>query len=163
MAKANVPSDVFRFINMHGGDDSVCWEWMQSVGAGKGRGRARPYFSLGGKKVIATRVVYELVNGRTLADWEVIRHECDNPICCNPKHLQVGTIHDNIADMVERDRHGLPSHVVRRVRVLLSRNRTHQEIADLYGLDRSVVTRIANDALHTHANDYPTKEDHDAD
>lgn len=35
----------------------------------------------------------------------VVRHKCDNPACCNPKHLVLGTQKDNIADMLSRHGH----------------------------------------------------------
>jgi len=37
----------------------------------------------------------------------IVRHSCDNPGCCNPDHLSVGTHADNVADRVERDRSAL--------------------------------------------------------
>lgn len=35
----------------------------------------------------------------------VVRHKCDNPPCCNPEHLEIGTIAENISDAVSRKRH----------------------------------------------------------
>lgn len=34
----------------------------------------------------------------------VVRHSCDNPPCCNPKHLILGTQGQNVADMIARGR-----------------------------------------------------------
>jgi hypothetical protein len=163
MPRPNTRHSVFQHINMHGGDRNVCWEWLLVAGGGKGRGKPRPYISIGGRKIIVTRIVYELMKGVTLSDDDLICHTCDNSICCNPDHLYIGTHEDNTNDMVSRDRHGLPSHVVRRIRTLLDREppMTHQAIGDLYGVDRSVITRIANNKLHTHVNDYPSKEESD--
>lgn len=158
MAKRNTRVDVWKHINMHGGDRSVCWEWLLAPGGGTARGKARAYFTIDGRKHVVQRVIYEDVNGVTLAPDQFIRHTCDNSLCCNDAHFLIGTHQQNMEDMVSRDRHGLPSHVVRRIRVLLMRgDKTHQEIGDLYAVSRSVVTRIANDEAHTHVNDYPTR------
>ena len=35
-------------------------------------------------------------------------HKCDNPICCNPNHLEPGSIKDNNIDCNEKDRRNLP-------------------------------------------------------
>jgi HNH endonuclease len=35
----------------------------------------------------------------------VICHECDNPPCCNPKHLWEGTYSENLKDAYDKGRH----------------------------------------------------------
>lgn len=50
------------------------------------------------------RYVYMLL-GNKIEDSEVLRHKCDNPICCNPAHMETGTQSDNINDMILRGRH----------------------------------------------------------
>lgn len=159
MARRNKPVDVFRHIDMSGGGDA-CWPWKGATGGGTGRSKARPYFALNGQKVIAYRLVWELMKGEKLTSDVMLCHQCDNSICCNPAHLEKGDHARNTHDMVSRDRHGLPSHVVRRIRTLLLRgNNTQQEIADLYGIDRTIVSRIKNDEIHTQPEDYPDTED----
>ncbi len=37
-------------------------------------------------------------------DGLFVRHTCDNPPCCNPAHLLIGTAADNTHDAIERDR-----------------------------------------------------------
>lgn len=35
----------------------------------------------------------------------VIRHTCDNRLCCNPLHLVSGSQYDNVKDAMEKGRH----------------------------------------------------------
>ena len=57
----NVPTDVFKHINMHGGDKDVCWEWTGKVNKKDGR----PYFTVDGKRKPSYNVVLELSSGET--------------------------------------------------------------------------------------------------
>jgi hypothetical protein len=49
------------------------------------------------------RLAWELANGPIPAGLQVL-HRCDNPRCCNPDHLFVGTQQDNMADMALKKR-----------------------------------------------------------
>lgn len=42
--------------------------------------------------------------GRPLLTEEIACHQCDNPICINPDHLEVGSHQDNMNEMKERKR-----------------------------------------------------------
>ena len=143
----NVPTDVFKHINMHGGDKDVCWEWTGKVNKKDGR----PYFTVDGKRKPSYNVVLELSSGETqeeatkrLGKKALSCHSCDNKICNNPHHLSWGTHQDNMNDMVERERHGVPRTVVRSIQKLLKEGRSHSSIAELYGLSRETVTAINN-------------------
>lgn len=75
-----------------------CWEWT----AGKLNG-GHGSFKLDGKTVAAHRVAYELCVGK-IPNGVVIRHDCDNPPCCNPDHLSPGSQLENMKDKVDRGR-----------------------------------------------------------
>lgn len=75
-----------------------CWLWQASVDR-HGYGR----FSVNGRTGRAHRRAWELVHG-TIPAGLVVRHRCDVPLCCNPAHLEVGTVAENARDMVERGR-----------------------------------------------------------
>ncbi len=143
MPKRNELIDVFASIMT--GDENKCWPWLGGLG---GRDRDRPYFSFDGKKVLAYRVVYQLAKG-PIPDGELIRHTCDNSLCCNPKHLELGSHADNNNDIYMRDRAGLPVSMVREINRLLETTQlTHEAIAQemhlRYGrkIDRSTVSKI---------------------
>jgi len=76
---------------------SECWNWSGCGGGGYG------CFTMMGVLYKAHRVVWSLFNGSPPLDMCVL-HKCDNPPCCNPNHLFLGTRFDNMRDMVKKGR-----------------------------------------------------------
>lgn len=79
-----------------------CWEWRgdrNELGYGRLTLKRK-----GLDKTRVHRLMFERYVG-SIPDGMVIRHKCDNPPCCNPDHLEVGTQADNLADMVSRGRY----------------------------------------------------------
>lgn len=82
--------------------DDQCWNWRGKT-SGDGYGQFQIYGD--GSSVVhrAHRIAHTLVNG-AIPPGLFILHSCDNPLCCNPRHLRAGTAQDNSDDMVERGR-----------------------------------------------------------
>ena len=55
------------------------------------------------KYKLAHRVAFELANGEIPGKF-IVCHTCDNPSCCNPSHLMLGTPKSNTADMLIKNR-----------------------------------------------------------
>jgi HNH endonuclease len=73
-----------------------CWPWTRQCNM---NGYGRLY--QGNKTVLAHRIAFELTYGPPTG---IILHKCDNPACCNPRHLIDGTRAGNIHDMDVKQR-----------------------------------------------------------
>lgn len=82
-----------------------CWEWQ---GGTNGEGYGVVCFRK--KTHYIHRVICELFN-RPLLVTEEACHSCNNPVCCNPKHLSPGTRFDNTHDHAEYCGRGRPQTV----------------------------------------------------
>ena len=82
----------WSYVDQSGGPDA-CWPW-------RGYRRADGYgqFHLDGRTEVASRLALEDALEVDLPDGVIVRHTCDNPPCCNPRHLVQGSHADNAAD-----------------------------------------------------------------
>lgn len=130
--------------------DSGCWEFVGAISDGYGTIRYN------GRVHKSHRVSWEIENG-PIPEGMCVLHHCDNPTCCNPKHLFLGTKKDNSDDMISkgRDYHNpewirgeanghaklLKSDVLE-IKQLLNEGYTQQSIADAYGCSRENIKKI---------------------
>ncbi len=82
-----------------------CWEWL-GARLKSGYGFSKRICYIQGKKKNSTshRLFYEKFKGK-IPEGLFVCHKCDNPICCNPDHLFLGTAKDNVRDMMNKGRH----------------------------------------------------------
>lgn len=148
----SVEARLWARIDRRGPDE--CWPY--------GNGRSYGYISVGGRKMLAHRLVYLLVYGE-LKRGEVVRHTCDNPPCCNPTHLLSGTQLDNMADARDRGRRRftgspgeqngnakLTAERVMAMRCMYASGATQREVAALFGVTRSLAHRIVTGRAWAH-------------
>lgn len=152
-------SNINRFWNKvekHGPDD--CWPWTAyRRHGGYGEFAVRPHPS----PFRSNRLAFLITTGKDPGNLNVL-HRCDNPPCCNPKHLFLGTNDDNIADMVSKGRHSfatnppkrmqngsanfcsiLTDEAVRSIRFRFAAGGiTQRELAAEYGVGQTAISRI---------------------
>jgi hypothetical protein len=168
MSRKNTIEDFFANIDTRGGDNEQCWPW---IGHASTVHKDRGYFSFEGKRWLVYRLMYYLVYGNIPEeDAEgrqiVVRHKCDNSLCCNPVHLVLGTRAENEQDKYLNDRAGLPVAVVREIKRLLQTTQWSQEqIAKFvterynYQVSRSAVRDIKNGFRRTNIDQAKTMEE----
>jgi len=88
------------WANVEKKSDDECWPWIGSTARGRG------FIGIGELGVnfrnhIASRVSYVIHHGNIPAGL-IVRHKCDNGICVNPNHLEIGTMRDNYHDASTR-------------------------------------------------------------
>lgn len=125
-----------------------CWEWM-STRHRKGYGS----FKIGKKTCKTHRISYRNYIG-PLSPTIKVCHTCDNPPCCNPAHLFLGTDKDNSDDKIAkgRDRKASPENnggggkltwdKVREIRRLRAEGLSQQAIANKYGVSQPMIGLI---------------------
>jgi hypothetical protein len=104
--KMNYSSDIIkRFWDKvhYPGNDQDCWEWTAcrwGIGYGCFALTIPPQRK---KSIMAHRFAWEFYNGPIPSNLNVL-HKCDNPPCCNPEHLFLGTASDNMCDRDSKNR-----------------------------------------------------------
>lgn len=103
--RKNTQDDFWNLVAR--GQGNACWPWLGQL-SDNGYGRLR----IGGRVRFTHQLAYEFTNsyefvrcGRTISrDSILCLHRCDNPPCCNPGHLWLGTQLDNRRDCVAKGR-----------------------------------------------------------
>lgn len=78
--------------------ENGCWEWQASTqfwGYGA--------FRLGKSVTSSHRAAYRMFKGE-IPKGIFVCHKCDNPPCCNPDHLFLGTQKENLKDADSKNR-----------------------------------------------------------
>lgn len=153
----NVPRLGLRWLRLQlaEGDRSECWEYPY--------GRLPNGYGaiwLRGRNHGAHRVAWMLEHGTAPPNSRtiVVMHSCDNPPCCNPDHLALGSQSDNVLDTIRRGRAVQPvgeaSHNARLteadVRAIRASADTQTALARRYGVTQSAIWKIITHRMWRH-------------
>ena len=74
----------------------------------------------------------------------LICHKCDTPRCCNPEHLQLGTIQQNALDSLNYSKAvKLTENDVREIKTCLKDNSlTNDELSKKYNISKTAVKQV---------------------
>ena len=112
ISKQNTPKDFWKRVDKKTGPVlnrriGRCWNWTGAVFNKGGYGQA--HFK--GKAYPAQRLAWILTNGG-IPPGRLACHICDNPLCCRPSHLFLGTPKENTTDMIRKGRQRGGTHAV---------------------------------------------------
>lgn len=139
-------------------DKNKCWEW-QGARNTKGYGNLR----INKNYTHAHRVAWETTNFPIPAGY-LVMHLCDNPACCNPSHLVLGTVQTNTCDMLIKNRQGfhknratgtrnanakLTDDIVRDIKAFYPTKNQYQ-LADKYGVSQPTIGCIVRGETWRH-------------
>lgn len=79
------------------GEPDECWLWRAGTHGKYGR------FTAWGQSLGAHCVAWIITNGE-IPKGLFVCHTCDTPLCCNPRHLWLGTTQQNTADRDAKQR-----------------------------------------------------------
>lgn len=138
---------------------SGCWEWNR-YRDDDGYGRTR--IGKNRSQQRAHRISYEAFK-ESIPEGMVVMHSCDNPCCCNPDHLSVGTQLENIADSRNKRRGGsywypgaenpksiLTDDDVRAIRKLRAANMPYSKIAEQVKCGKTLAVLVATGKRWAH-------------
>lgn len=132
-------------------DDNGCWNWKGATASGYGvivlnRKVAAEHGV--GRNYQTHRASYE-IHHRQIPEGHVVRHKCDNKLCLNPDHLEVGTQRENIQDAIDRGR--MASKLTEKdIEFIRSSTLSQRRLGKLLGVSPTVIWHVRNGSKWRH-------------
>jgi len=162
---ANTPEVLWLKVDIKAEDE--CWPWKGTL-KDDGYGRVQ----INDWNYYAHRVIFNLANPgmielkapKSYDETGFLLHSCDNPSCCNPKHMRVGAHAENMADKVARNRQKtyptdtgprckLTMEQAREARKLKQSGKSTRELANQFGISLpSMKTLLRGDSYKESSN-----------
>jgi predicted XRE-type DNA-binding protein len=142
----NLKNRFWKRIKM--GTAEECWVWQGATSHKYG------YLHVMKRRIPAHRLAFIFHNNLRISDALYVCHKCDNPPCCNPDHLFLGTHRDNEDDKVRKgrqlkgERHNLAKLKAKQVEIIRKVYRqekvSQKELSILCGVGQPQINRIVN-------------------
>jgi hypothetical protein len=133
----------------------ACWPWTGAMSKTNGYG----VLKWNTKRYKAHQIAWKIYFGAVPVEPNpsyhgiCVLHKCDNPSCCNPNHLFIGTQTDNIKDMIIKRRRRsyigernpsavLSRHQVIEIKQLLENKTPTRAIAARYHVGNTTICHI---------------------
>ena len=154
--KINTEADFWAQVDRR--NKSECWPWRGCIRGGRYGVYAENYVTW-----YAHRYAWMRAHG-TIPSGICVCHSCDNPICCNPRHLFLGTKAQNTADRDAKGRQARPKGTanpqaklddaqVIRIRKYLRMGNSQQAIANKFNVSRRLIGLISQREIWKHVYD----------
>lgn len=143
-------SDKCKILNRHKKVNG-CWEWQGKLNK-DGYGSFQKTIDGEKTEIRSHRRSYEIFKGEIPEGMQVC-HACDNPSCCNPDHLWIGTSKENTQDCIKKQRffNGKKRAIasgktneneVREIRELYKNGSSQKELQEKFKLSQSQISGI---------------------
>ncbi len=135
-----------------------CWPWTASV---RRKDEGYGAFWINGRHRPASRIAYILIFDEVPADLQVC-HYCDNPSCCNPEHLFLGTNADNAYDRDSKGRAAFgdkkrtnvwnfyKEDVILIRKLVENKELKQREVAKMFNVSPSVINNLIKGRTYAH-------------
>jgi hypothetical protein len=130
-----------------------CWIWQAARSSRLDDQYGK--IKIGGKVYRSHRVAYAISNSLELTFKGHVLHSCDNPLCCNPEHLSLGTHKQNMEQMKLRgragktDQRGAKNHNSKlrdsdiiKIKELINQKLPNKKIAAMFGVAHQTISCI---------------------
>lgn len=136
-------------------EETGCWEWNMSRSENRG-GYGQKVINY--KHYASHRLAWLVFRGE-IEDGLFVCHKCDNPPCCNPDHLFLGTPKENQNDAWSKGRLALPTNAPRgsqvygsaltaeqvyEIRQKFDAKHSRRQLMRDYGVSKASIYRIGN-------------------
>lgn len=145
---------LYTDVEMESDHDDACWTW-RGYCERNGYGRV----TIARQKYLTHRLAWELAYGPIPEATDVL-HRCDQPACCRPDHLFLGSQQENVRDMVRKERHPrgqrhgrarlTEEQVLEIIEAYHQGGVTQVELGRLYQVHHSLVSRIVRGQRWAH-------------